>query len=313
MASAPAANGSGSGAGAGAGSGRTVLVTGGSGYLGQILVQQLERDGRHRIGYTYMARPLPPGTFKTARGFKVDLSTGEGLDGAFQALGAVDCVVNCAALSQPALCEQDYAYARSVNVPDKVVAALARQKRTRHVDALLVHVSTDQARRPPPPPFPRRGYFAARRASLLLPPSRLADNPSPPLTSAMPHTQTNALAPHNAQHAHPTTQKNTNRSTTARTPAGPRPTARRRSTPTAAPSSRRSSTCARTGSAASSCARASSTARGRRRRSSGRCSCSLSRRRCARGGRPSFSPTSSGAGPGRVLCVWARVLDGEAD
>ncbi|GBF98490.1 methionine adenosyltransferase 2 subunit beta [Raphidocelis subcapitata] len=60
------------------------------------------------------------------------------------ALGSVDAVINCAALSQPALCEQDYQLARAVNVPDKLIAALVRQRRTRHVEALLVHISTDQ-------------------------------------------------------------------------------------------------------------------------------------------------------------------------
>jgi dTDP-4-dehydrorhamnose reductase len=61
-----------------------------------------------------------------------------------KALGDVHVVINCAALSQPSVCEQDYQYARSVNVPDALISALVRQKRTRHVDALLVHVSTDQ-------------------------------------------------------------------------------------------------------------------------------------------------------------------------
>jgi hypothetical protein len=58
----------------------------------------------------------------------------------------VDVVINTAALSQPAMCEQDYQYARSVNVPDALISALVRQKRMKHVEALLIHISSDQVR-----------------------------------------------------------------------------------------------------------------------------------------------------------------------
>lgn len=121
----------------------TILVTGGSGYLGQIAIAHLEKEG-HRIGYTFLTHDMPTGTFKSARGFRVDLSTGDGLDAVFQALGEVHVVVNTAALSQPALAEQDYQYTRSVNVPDTLISALVRQKRTKNVEALLVHISSDQ-------------------------------------------------------------------------------------------------------------------------------------------------------------------------
>jgi nucleoside-diphosphate-sugar epimerase len=64
----------------------TILVTGGSGYLGQIAIAALEKEG-HRIGYTYLTHDMPAGTFKNARGFRVDLSSGEGLDAVFQVGG----------------------------------------------------------------------------------------------------------------------------------------------------------------------------------------------------------------------------------
>lgn len=122
----------------------TVLITGGSGYLGSFLVQALGREG-HRIGYTFLSHEAPSFSFgANARGFRVDLSTGDGLEEVFQALGPVDAVINTAALSQPAMCEQDYAYARSLNVPDTLISALVRQKRTKGVEALLIHISTDQ-------------------------------------------------------------------------------------------------------------------------------------------------------------------------
>lgn len=120
----------------------TVLVTGGSGYLGSFLVEELQKQG-HRIGFTYLGHEVK--TFgSNARGFRVDLSTGDGLDNVLQALGPVDVVINTAALSQPAMCEQDYQYARSVNVPDALISALVRQKRMKHVEALLIHISSDQ-------------------------------------------------------------------------------------------------------------------------------------------------------------------------
>ena len=38
--------------------------------------------------------------------FWADLSTGEGLQEAFDTLGAVDVAINCAAISSPAACER---------------------------------------------------------------------------------------------------------------------------------------------------------------------------------------------------------------
>ena len=43
---------------------------------------------------------------------QVDLMSGEGLPEAFQALGPVHAVINCAALSQPAVCEKQPEAAR---------------------------------------------------------------------------------------------------------------------------------------------------------------------------------------------------------
>ncbi|KIY95787.1 dTDP-4-dehydrorhamnose reductase [Monoraphidium neglectum] len=122
----------------------TIFVTGGSGYLGSHLIAHLQHEGGYRIGYSFLTNDVPPGTFGDAHGCRVDLATGEGLDSAFEALGPVDVVVNTAAISQPALCEKDYARARAANVPEKLLDALERQRRASGVEALLVHISTDQ-------------------------------------------------------------------------------------------------------------------------------------------------------------------------
>jgi hypothetical protein len=63
-----------------------------------------------------------------------------------QALGPLDVAVNTAAISQPAQCERDYARAAAINVPTKLVEALERQRDGGGGEALLVHLSTDQAR-----------------------------------------------------------------------------------------------------------------------------------------------------------------------
>jgi hypothetical protein len=40
---------------------------------------QAQAEGGYRIGYTFLTNDVPPGTFGSARGFRVDLSTGDGL------------------------------------------------------------------------------------------------------------------------------------------------------------------------------------------------------------------------------------------
>ncbi len=78
-----------------------VLVCGGSGYLGQFLVQHLAASG-HAVAYTYATRELPPGALGAdVISVQADMVTGEGLDAALSCLSQpLDVVVNAIAISQ---------------------------------------------------------------------------------------------------------------------------------------------------------------------------------------------------------------------
>lgn len=124
-----------------------VLITGGSGYLGQFIVNHLTRSERHEVAYTYHRKPLPASS--PAQAFHVDIATGNGLIEAVTTFRP-DVVINCAALSQPAACEQDYEACRALNRPAKLVEALIELEDQQHVTALLIHLSTDQVSDPRP-------------------------------------------------------------------------------------------------------------------------------------------------------------------
>lgn len=122
----------------------SVLVTGGSGYLGQFVVRDLVATGYWQVGYTYCSTSAPQKLPPNVCAFQVNLATGAGLQEALTALGAVSAVVNCAAISQPAVCERSPDTARSVNVPTALLSALHGQRERTGCEAVLVHLSTDQ-------------------------------------------------------------------------------------------------------------------------------------------------------------------------
>lgn len=86
-----------------------VLVTGGSGYLGQFLIQALA-DKKHNVVYVWATRELP-GLPVGVTGVRADLATGDGLQEAMKQ-GPFHAVINCAALAAPAACFQDPEAAR---------------------------------------------------------------------------------------------------------------------------------------------------------------------------------------------------------
>jgi nucleoside-diphosphate-sugar epimerase len=132
----------------------TVVVTGGTGYLGQWVVAELLDAGWARVAIFYHAAdtgtpPAWPDEKDAARvsAHPVDLATGAGLAEAFEDItgqpgGGLAGVVNCAAVSSPAACEADPAGAAAVNVPTALLAAL--RAACRDTRPVFVQLSTDQ-------------------------------------------------------------------------------------------------------------------------------------------------------------------------
>jgi dTDP-4-dehydrorhamnose reductase len=118
-----------------------VLITGGSGYLGQFLIVALSSAGLE-VAYTYCNTALES---CTVQAFKVNIAKGEGLSEAVLGFQP-EVVINCAAVSQPAVCEQSYETCRALNRPSRLVEALQQLQEQYHVTALLIHLSTDQVR-----------------------------------------------------------------------------------------------------------------------------------------------------------------------
>lgn len=123
---------------------RQVLVTGGSGFLGQYLIHHLHQ-ALPDVRILYFYNQHEPKTFPdTVIGHKVDLTDGAGVQDVVQKLGPFDVVVNCAAISQPAACESNPDLAKKLNVPSALIEALQEQQSKAGLEALLVHLSTDQ-------------------------------------------------------------------------------------------------------------------------------------------------------------------------
>ncbi|XP_059651455.1 uncharacterized protein LOC132299043 [Cornus florida] len=125
---------------------KRVLVVGGTGYLGQHLLQDLsdpQGTTLYDLAFTYNANPPPKPLLDAiphALSFRLDLRTGHGFDAISRTFGQPHVVVNCAALSVPRACEMDPAAALSINVPSALVKWLSSFQR----NTFLIHLSTDQ-------------------------------------------------------------------------------------------------------------------------------------------------------------------------
>ncbi|PKI45405.1 hypothetical protein CRG98_034210 [Punica granatum] len=120
---------------------KRMLVVGGTGYLGQHLLQGL--SDAFDLAFTYHSH-LPKlllDSIPHSLAFRVDLQTGQGLDAIAQSFGQPDFVVNCAALSIPRACEADPAASMSINVPSSLLRWLSTFSEKEY---LFIHLSTDQ-------------------------------------------------------------------------------------------------------------------------------------------------------------------------
>ncbi|OVA14104.1 dTDP-4-dehydrorhamnose reductase [Macleaya cordata] len=126
---------------------KKVLVLGGTGYLGQHLLQGFseikEQQQPYYLAFTHHSA-LPPQSLLDAispsTAFHVDLQTGQGLDSISTTFGQPHVIVNCAALSVPRACETDPTAAMAINVPSSVVKWLSSFDES----VFLIHLSTDQ-------------------------------------------------------------------------------------------------------------------------------------------------------------------------
>ena len=91
---------------------------------GQFLVEDLGVAG-YAVAFTHLSSAVPA-LAGIARAFPVDLATGAGLDECLASLGPVAAVINCAAVSSPAVCERDPIAARCALFSEFLQAYLRR-------------------------------------------------------------------------------------------------------------------------------------------------------------------------------------------
>jgi dTDP-4-dehydrorhamnose reductase len=144
----------------------TIFLTGASGLTGSAFARAAARRG-HTV--TGVVGTFPGDVEGVSRRLALDLAQDAAVTAAV--LDAFpEVIVNCAALSEPAVCEAEPGRAQALNVA--LPAALARL--AHHVSARLVHISSEQvfdgARRQPPyarddVPAPINLYGRQKRAS----------------------------------------------------------------------------------------------------------------------------------------------------
>ena len=140
-----------------------VLVSGGSGYLGQFLIERLLTLNKeiNAVHYTCSSESskLPESIHEQHKRRLVchvcDFETGAGVEECVEKASKgeylegnknLKLVVNCTALSQPKQCEENEEKARKINAPTHLCEALMRKygKGSEERVPLLVHMSTDQ-------------------------------------------------------------------------------------------------------------------------------------------------------------------------
>lgn len=127
-----------------------VLVTGGSGYLGQHLLHALSNSPLiSRLFYTYLNAPLPSHALPDVEGFPVDFASEDGGKEASRnaivgSKGRKLVVINTAAISTPATCESDSMRTERINVPNALMDVLLDLFPEEDEIPYFVQLSTDQ-------------------------------------------------------------------------------------------------------------------------------------------------------------------------
>ena len=121
-------------------------------------------------------------------GYQVDFATGQGLAECFDRLASVSAVINCAAITNPAACEQAVEQCRAVNIPAKLLDAMDRYVRNRAMvggwppDAFMpAPLLRTQARIPLPTRRLPTCRLCLRRLAAAAAPRRPAALPYPPI------------------------------------------------------------------------------------------------------------------------------------
>lgn len=145
-----------------------LLITGGSGYLGQWLLQTFAKSEDLTVAYTFSSNPLTGPLSSQLESFRVDLSNEEE-DELQQCLLAFQphIIIHCAAMSSPGACEKDPERAMQVNSPPGFLPALAALR----TSPLVIYISTDQVFDGKSPPYretdkpnPINAYARSKRA-----------------------------------------------------------------------------------------------------------------------------------------------------
>jgi dTDP-4-dehydrorhamnose reductase len=130
-----------------------VLVTGGTGYLGQFLLEHFTQAEGFSVAYTHTAAAPLDGV--KAVHYQLDFSKPGQL---LQVFGNFNphVIIHCAAMSSPGQCEKDPALAMEINAPTEFISglqAVSRQVPELTSGPLVIFLSTDQVFDGKSPPY----------------------------------------------------------------------------------------------------------------------------------------------------------------